>query len=394
MSTIPWGDTQELNDTQFYNRTEEIDSLLRFLKTTEEEIAPNLLLTGIRSIGKTVFLKKIKRCLDEEYIVVYIDFSKAECYQNNHMSINGILNHYYTEIIRECEKKDLNTLNEKIKKYFKTHNFSIKDISSSKIPLPLIQSEEDQNKLKDFVFNLPEEIYKTYKNETKGVIILIDEFQIIKELGEYKDSFLWVLRSYIQNQNNVAYVFTGSMSLHDKLIYEIAGKQGAFGGRMLTIELKEFSIDTTRNYLNEKANYLNFTEEGFKTFYNYTSGIPAYINIFAKLLPPDEELNKTKIKEEFKNSISALASDLINLWNRLTTKEKNIIISLIDEPKRRKDIAKDLNVTSGSLSNSLNKLQDLSLIYYENESYVLSEPLLALWLKNKYLEKGNYPYRI
>ena len=372
MSTIPWGDTQELNDDQFYNRNEEINSLLRFLRTTEEEIAPNLLLTGIRSIGKTVFLKKIKRSLDEDYLVVYMDFSKAECYQNNHMSINGILNHYYTEIMNECEQKDIKT---------------------TQIPLPIINSEEDLNKLKDFVFNLPEKIYENCKNDIKGVIILIDEFQIIKELGEYKDSFLWVLRSYIQNQNNVAYVFTGSMSLHDTLIYEIAGKQGAFGGRMLTIELKEFSVDTTRNYLNEKADYLKFTDEGFKTFYKYTSGIPAYINIFAKLLSPNEELTKSKIEEEFKNSLSALAGDLINVWNRLTLKEKNIIITLLDEAKRRKDIAKELNVTSGSLSVALNKLQDLMLIYYENDRYILSEPLLALWLKNKYIEKGNYPYR-
>lgn len=265
MSTFPWGDRQELNDREFYNRSEEINSLLRFLRTTEEEIAPNLLLTGAGNIGKSVFLKKIKRCLDEEYIVVYMDLSIAECYQNNRMSLKGILKHYYTEIMDECEKKDIET---------------------TRMSLP-INCEEDLNKLKDFVFNLPEKIYENYKNDIKGVIILIDEFQIIKELGEYKDSFLWVLRSYIQNQNNVAYVFTGSMSLHDRLIYEIAGKQGAFGGRMLTIELKEFSVDTTRNYLNEKADYLKFTDEGFKTFYKYTSGIPAYINIFAKLLPPN-----------------------------------------------------------------------------------------------------------
>lgn len=145
--------------------------------------------------------------------------------------------------------------------------------------------------------------------------------------------------------------------------------------------------------MNEKADYLKFTDEGFKTFYKYTSGIPAYINIFAKLLPPNEELTKSKIEEEFKNSLSALAGDLINVWNRLTLKEKNIIITLLDEAKRRKDIAKELNVTSGSLSVALNKLQDLMLIYYENDMYILSEPLLGLWLKNRYIEKGNYPYR-
>lgn len=88
-----------------------------------------------------------------------------------------------------------------------------------------------------------------------------------------------------------------------------------------------------------------------------------------------------------------MAGDLINVWNRLTLKEKNIIITLLDEAKRRKDIAKELNVTSGSLSVALNKLQDLMLIYYENDMYILSEPLLGLWLKNRYIEKGNYPYR-
>ena len=62
----------------------------------------------------------------------------------------------------------------------------------------------------------------------------IDEFQIIKELNDYKKSFLWVIISYIQNQHNIAYVFTGSMSLNDALISEISGHNGVFGGRMNT----------------------------------------------------------------------------------------------------------------------------------------------------------------
>ena len=92
----------------------------------------------------------------------------------------------------------------------------------------------------DFALNLPEKIYNENKNKIKGVLIFIDEFQIIKELNNYKESFLWKIRSYIQNQRNVAYIFSGSMSLQDKLISEIASQNGAFGGRMISINMNPF----------------------------------------------------------------------------------------------------------------------------------------------------------
>lgn len=66
-------------------------------------------------------------------------------------------------------------------------------------------------------------IYEEYDDILKGVFIFIDEFQIIKELKEY-DKFLWFLRSMIQTQKNVFYMFTGSMSIKDSLIEDIAGK--------------------------------------------------------------------------------------------------------------------------------------------------------------------------
>ena len=72
-----------------------------------------------------------------------------------------------------------------------------------------------------------------------------DEFQIIKELEDELTDFLWHMRSFIQKQNNVSYIFSGSMSVKDSLIEEIAGINGAFGGRILTIEIKPFSYETT-----------------------------------------------------------------------------------------------------------------------------------------------------
>jgi len=55
-------------------------------------------------------------------------------------------------------------------------------------------------------------------------------------------------------------------------------------------------------------------------------------------------------------------------WNRLTMKEKEIIISLLDHPLKRIENAKYISVITGSLSASLKKLHNLGLIGVNNEN--------------------------
>ena len=153
---------------------------------------------------------------------------------------------------------------------------------------------------------------------------------------------------------------------------------------MLTVNINPFSDQTTRNYLKERAPELKFTSEGFDRFYKCTSGVPYYINIFARLLPVNEELDENKVIEAFDNNISLIGSHLINEWNRLTLKEKDLIIALMDSPLKRVDLARKLNVKSGSLSDKLNKLQNLDLIHFTNGEYEISEKLLKRWLEIEY----------
>lgn len=394
MSNLPWGNNQNLTDDEFYNREGELNHLKSLLETTSQGHAPDIFLTGLRGVGKTVFLQKIKRQLDDEYLVIYLDFSRAECFQKNKMSITGLMNYFFKELMIECEKRNLNTLNKKIEKYLKTNDFKIKDvIQVGTIPIPLFSSENNSEKTMNFVFKLVEKIYNENKDTLKGIIIFIDEFQIIKDLNDYMESFLWNMRSYIQNQRNIAYLFSGSMSMQDKLISDVAGYNGVFGGRMLTLNIYPFDKNTVKNYLNEKAPEISFTDDGFERFYSCTSGIPSYINIFASLLPVDKQLNNEDIILEFDKKISAISSHLINIWTRLSYREQSIIVELLDKPLRRKDIADNLNISPGSLSNYLTKLQNEQLIILDNKEYKISEPILKRWLELEYKQKGVYPYR-
>ena len=398
MSNLPWGTSKILTDEEFFNRKQEISNLTNLLNSTSENNAPDILVTGIRGVGKTVLLNKIKQFMDKNYLVVYMDFSVSQTYQKNKMSLKGLYDFFYQKIIEEAQLKGLDTLKNHIKKFFKTNNFKLKEVVIASafdisIPIPIIGTERDLERYRDFVFKLPQEIYEHNKDKIDGIIILIDEFQVIKELDTYLESFLWNFRGYVTEQRNVAYVLSGSMGLQDNLISEIAGQNGAFGGRMLTININPFSKTTTQNYLKERAPELKFTQEGFERFYKCTSGIPYYINIFARQLPVNQELDENNVIDAFDNNISFIVSHLINEWNRLTTKEKDIIIALIDSPLKRIELARKLNVKSGSLSDKLNKLQNLDLIRFAGGEYEISEKLLKRWLEIEYSQKGIYPYR-
>ena len=76
-----------------------------------------------------------------------------------------------------------------------------------------------------------------------GFIIILDEFQMLKKLINPED-FFRMLRSYSQFQSNVSYVMAGSISQTSNMIEMLNGATGAFGGRMIQINIDPFK---TRN---------------------------------------------------------------------------------------------------------------------------------------------------
>lgn len=389
MTSLPLGNDNDLDDAQFYNRVDEISFLSDNLELTKKGSTPTILLTGIRGVGKSALMKKLKKNLQNEYLVVYMDLSAIDKYKKNSLTRFDFMKLFYESIIKSCSESNIITIDTKILKYFKTRNFKLDKIN--KIPL-LPLTEEDYTKFTTFVMDLPQQIYENYKKQINGVLIFMDEFQILKQLDEDVNGFLWYIRSVIQSQNHIGYIFSGSMSVKDELIAYIAGQKGAFGGRILNFEITTFSFDTTKNYLKEKADYLKFTDDGFKRFYKCTKGIPYYINSFARLLPPNEELNEDKIISEFRKSLPYLLIHLTNEWYKLNNQEKRIITSLIEKPLKRIEIANKLEVTSGAIGASLKTLQNKSLIESDNKKYEIYDSIFKEWLKKEYEEKGDYPY--
>ena len=383
-----------LTEIQFFNRTDELNILSNLLSGVEFNSAPTILLTGNRGVGKTALIKKIKNKFENEYLVVDIDLSRSNAYQQKNLTRASIIKIIYESIIKSSKEFGLKTINKQLEKYFKTKNFKLdKLLSYEHIPILIFESEDNYEKLAEFVMELPQKIYQDNNDKIKGVFIFIDEIQLIKDLGDELNGFLWYMRSFIQIQKNVAYLFCGSMSLKDSLINDLNGNHGAFGGRMLTIEIQPFSKQTTENYIKSMTRNIQLDNGGFERFYKCTRGIPYYINIFAKYLPENITLTENNIIELFRDSINYLAIHFVYMWSKLTFQEQKIIISLLENPKKRIDVANFLKVTSGSLNRPLNHLLDYDLIEYSNDKYQITDPIFTYWLKNSYEKNGIYPFR-
>lgn len=394
MDTISWGTDANLIEDQFYDRKNEIALLKSILKTTEDQLPSTTRITGVRGVGKTVLLKKIQKELEEDYLIAYIDLSRIPAYQKGNLAEEEIIKNFYNAWIKSCQESNLTSILEKINKILKTKNFKIKEIVNvNKIPIPLIETKDNYNKLVDFVLDLPQSIYEKNSDKIKGCIFIIDEFHALIDLGSRLDSFLWMFRSFIQEQKNVSYVFSGSLNSINTVVEKIAGNDGVFGGRILNIKLEPFSKDIVQSYLNEKVSQLKITDMGFERFYECTRGVPFYINIFARFLPKNVLLDEEDIKKEFKQILPFLALHFIQLWAGLNKTQQEILVSLIDKPLKRKDIASKLNKQSGSLSLPLNELVTYDLIRSQNGLYIFSESILKNWLKNEFEEKGVFPFR-
>ena len=393
MTSLPLGNDNDLNDAQFYNRIDEISFIRDNLEITKKGSTPTILLTGIRGVGKTALMKKLKKDFQNDYLVVYMDLSAMDKFKTEKLTRFSFMKLFYESIIKACRQSNIKTIDKQILKYFKTRNFKLDKLESiDNIPIPILNSQEDYAKFATFAMDLPQQIYDDCKEDIDGVLIFLDEFQILKQLDEDVNGFLWYIRSVIQSQNHIGYIFSGSMSIKDELIADIAGQKGAFGGRILNYEVKTSSFATTKNYLIEKADYLKFTDDGFERFYKCTNGIPYYVNSFARLLPPNEELNEEKIIYEFKKTLPYLLIHLTNEWYKLNNQEKRIITALVEKPLKRIEIANKLGVTSGAIGASLKSLQNKTLIELDKDGFKIYDQIFKTWLKTEHKEKGDYPY--
>lgn len=382
-------------DAYFFNRVKDINMINTQISTVRLDIPPQLLITGYRGVGKTFLLKKILNDQSSDILTAFIDLSEIVGRRKGKLTEEWVL------------KEILNTINETISKdqkfYKKFANIiksniqklQLKDYDFSDashildIPIPVI--EDNYDRLSKFVMELPQKIVDENDN-INGFIIVIDEFQLLKNVEKH-DAFFWLIRSYMQKQFNVGYIFTGSVSRTSDVITMINGQEGAFGGRLIQINIDPFTFDETKRYIEEKSNNLKFTDEGFERFYACTRGIPLYINSLSTILPNNMVCDEEIIRQALQFNIDQVAMMWIYIWGRMAQGEKDFIIYLLENNgASRQKLDNELGYAKSSISRFIDSLSNQGIIEFsKDKNFVLADKMLATWLKIKYETNGFYP---
>ena len=382
-------------DKYFFNRIKDINMINTQLSTVKFDIPPQLLITGYRGVGKTFLLRKVLNDQSNDILTAFIDLSEIMGRQKGNLTEEKVLKALLNAIDetisqnKKSYKKWIGKITSTIKKLeLKNYDFS-DNVNVFDIPIPVISDNYD--KLSKFVMELPQKIVDS-SNDITGFIIVIDEFQLLKNV-EDPEAFFWLMRSVTQKQFNVGYVFTGSVSKTADIINMINGQEGAFGGRLIQINIEPFTFDETKRYIDEKSNNLKFSNEGFERFYNCTRGIPLYINSLSSILPNNTVCDEDIIKETLLLNIDQVAIMWIYIWGRLSQGEKDFIIYLLEhDGATRATLDKQLGYSKSSVTRFIDSLSNQGIIEFsQNKKFVLADKMLQFWLKIKFETAGCYP---
>ena len=395
MSIVPLHIQINEIDKYFYNRKEDIKKIEYYLNSLELGISQSLLIRGVRGVGKTFLLQKIKQDSKKNFIVSYVDVSRIVGKDDTHLNAQSVL----LELLDEMNNSIYESLNDNNKITFLLKNLidklKLKDYSFSKgthiAEIPIPATDDNYKKISKFVMEYPQKVVESSAG-IDGFIIILDEFQMLKKLKKPED-FFWMLRSYSQFQSNVSYVMTGSISQTSDMIEMLNGATGAVGGRMIQINIDPFTKQETESYFKERFAEIKFTQEGFDRFYEYTKGIPMYINSFYNALSSHETYDEDLIDYIFLNNMDQILVMWIRIWGTLYNYEKNIICTLLNQESITwSKLEKNLNMAPATLNKYIKTLQDKGIIKYYNGKYSLEDLMLETWLNHEKERTGVYPY--
>lgn len=381
----------------FFNREKELKKLKNYLNALNEDISEQILITGYRGVGKTYLLKKLLEEIPNDILVTYIDISKIYGIQRGQITEELIMHTLLNSMnnaLRGEESGTLEKIYTTVKDFItemRMKKYDFKEAGSI-LGIAIPDTSDNYEKLSSFVMEFPQKVVDSSEGQIKGFIIVIDEFQLIGEL-ENPNSFFWLIRSHTQEQDNVSYIFTGSISKTSEIVEMINGQKGAFGNRMIQFNVDPFTRKETEKYLEERVSEINFTDDGLERFYECTRGIPAYINSFCNTLSASETYNNELVKKTFFQKMDQIIVMWIKIWGTLSPNERELLISLVENGSQTwSNLLKSTSFSKRTLAKYLDILKNKGIIVYnDSKGYEIEDRMLGAWIRYKKEIDGYYP---
>ena len=371
---------QPVKGTGFINRTELLEEMVDELKETESTIG--YALYGKRRIGKTSVLKEVQKRLGNEDRIVTVYLSVWDLIEGNvdefcqKLSMD-IIDAYrpYTGL-KYKTKELIRTPLAVLRKFLDTAEFRI---VYDEIEFFLtLEKNIDRNLLVEHAFDLAEKF--TGATDTK-CILLLDEFPSIIELKSDNvmvgEQILRKIRTLFEGWERTTLCISGS--IRSTMNLTVLSSTSPFYRQLVMKEIGPLKKEAVKELL---LRNLEISDEGIEQIYEFSAGIPFYVQFIGKMIEKNGMATIEDIKE-IEEEFLREEGDLLfkGEFNDLSSKERLVILCVAKGCHTPKEIATIVKDKVSNVSRFLAYLEAKGYISRKEKGYyVLEDPVFGMWL--------------
>ena len=324
-----------------------------------------------RRLGKSALIHHLFHLLEKEdtYETLFIDLFAT----NN---LEGLIKSLGESILNKYHKKNLLT---GIKKLFKGLHASLSLSADGSPQLGLSITESQINPGLD-------QLLQYLENRKKIVIVALDEFQ---QVATYPENAEAILRTIIQQLNNVYFIYSGSSNhILQNMFY--SAKQ-PFYQSSESLVLDKIDSDKYTKFINWcfESNNKTITIEAINHFLDFTQSYTYYTQVICNqaFYKCDSTMNFDQAVQITNNYIETRKLDYLNIYNLLSENQKKVIAAIakegiVSKPSSVKFMIKHKLPSSSSTLQALGALDTKELIYKTIKGYRVYDVFF-----NRFLER-------
>ena len=375
IKTNPFAFGKIVKGKQFFNRKQEIAELFVEIKNHQ-----NIILYAPRRYGKTSLVLKTFEDLrkrQKNFVGLYIDFFQV----NSVDKFISMMSNEYAANSKMTLEKLLNSLKNILRGI--TPGVTLDKDGNPKIEISV--SPNNRNSVFEDVMKLPQKLMES----GKLVAVFFDEFQEVNNLNGFE--FQKKIRSIIQHQNKVCYIFCGSKHHLFQNIFNDSNNPLFKAGKtkyLNVIPEKEYSSFIYKHFIKIKN---DFKKEDAKIIYQLAGSIPYNIQLLCneiynlvlinKNLPMNEIIN-----QGYNDVLNSKNEEYFILYDKMSNSVRlalEIVIKSDGKHLFNNELLADFRVAPSTLKKSLDKLIRDGILLRENKNYLFQDIFFRQWMENR-----------
>jgi Predicted ATPase (AAA+ superfamily) len=377
---LPFRVGKPVEEEYFIDRENEIKDLIQQIKSMS-----NTCLLGLRRMGKTSILFNIVNQISDP-IPIYIN-----CYgipdKRRFASIlsDGTRDAY---IAYTGDKKYGSAIKKHIKENIEKIAYQLTEMDVSvghyfRIRVGIKQKEINSDILLEDAFNYAE---KLGKNKGKRFVIILDEFQDIG--SRWGDDFLKRLRSIVEKQKNVCYVFCGSsITFMSSLIED---SRSPFYRQLHRIMVKSLPEKEVKRFVSHRFELCGYkiSDEAINKFIRLTYSIPDYVQRLGIMASQrSKNITEDVVMRAYEDMLLELDAEFRETLSKLNQRSEiyGAILTGFSKCNSLSEAGRFIGYDLGKAMRQVIYLRKVGLIEKAGRgNYEIADPIFKDWLKRNF----------